>query len=121
MNIVSADGSAALLAIGIDSGQSGRAVIEIELQETGDAGRYTALVQGREEAGDLTYRKEDRATVIAEHTWVSPSQRGQGVAEALVKRLMDDARANGFRVVPRCSYVRKLAARHPEWDDLIQA
>ena len=109
-----------MLAIGIDSGQSVPAMIEIELQETGEAGRYRALVQGREEAGELTYRKEGRATVNAEHTWVAPSQRGQGIAEALVKRLMDDARVKGFRVVPRCPYVRTLAGRHPEWDDLIQ-
>jgi len=96
-------------------------LIDIQLQEAENLGRYTARVADNADEAELTFSRPDAKTVIADHTWVPPSLRGQGIAEALVKRLMDDARANGFRVVPRCSYVRKLAARHPEWDDLIQA
>ena len=95
-------------------------MIDIQLQEAEDIGRYTAHAADHADPAELTFSRLDAKTVIANHTWVPPSLRGQGIAEALVERLMDDARANGFRVVPRCSYVRKLAGRHPEWEDLIE-
>jgi predicted GNAT family acetyltransferase len=95
-------------------------LIDIQLQEAGGLGRYTAHVDDHADQAELTFSRLDAETVIADHTWVPNSLRGQGVAQALVERLMDDARARGFRVVPRCSYVRTLAARHPEWDDVIQ-
>lgn len=95
-------------------------MIDIQLQEAGEFGRYTAHVADHADAAELTISRLDAATVIADHTWVPHSLRGQGIAQALVERLMKDARAKGFRVVPRCAYVRTLAARHPEWGDLIQ-
>jgi predicted GNAT family acetyltransferase len=44
---------------------------------------------------------------------------GRGVAKALVEFMVADARASGFRIVPLCPFVRKQAARHPEWADLL--
>ena len=43
---------------------------------------------------------------------------GRGVAAKLVEALIADARAEGFRIVPACSYVAAAFARHPEWADL---
>jgi predicted GNAT family acetyltransferase len=45
--------------------------------------------------------------------------RGQGVAQVLVEALVADARAQGFKIVPQCSYVAALFRRHPEWADLL--
>jgi len=44
--------------------------------------------------------------------------RGQGVATALVERLVADARREGFRIVPLCPFVKAQFDRHPEWSDL---
>jgi len=93
-------------------------VIDVQLHEADNNGRYEVRIPGHEVA-ELTFSRPDPATMTADHTWVPRSLRGQGIAQALVERLMDDARARGVRVVLRCSYVRALAARHPEWDDLI--
>ena len=45
--------------------------------------------------------------------------RGKGIAAALVDALIADARAEGFRIVPQCSYVEAAFRRHPEWADLL--
>ena len=58
---------------------------------------------------------------IADHTFVPPAMRGAGVAQQLVEALVADARAQGFKIVPQCSYVEAQFRRHPEWADLLAA
>ena len=44
--------------------------------------------------------------------------RGRGIAGKLVEALIDDARSEGFKIIPSCSYVAAQFKRHPEWVDL---
>jgi predicted GNAT family acetyltransferase len=39
------------------------------------------------------------------------------VAQLLVEALIADAREQGFRIVPQCSYVAAQFRRHPDWAD----
>ncbi|MCM2275341.1 MAG: N-acetyltransferase, partial [Candidatus Didemnitutus sp.] len=55
---------------------------------------------------------------IFTHTLVPPQLRGRGLAEALVRRALDDARAAGRKVVPACSYVDVFIQRHPDYQAL---
>jgi predicted GNAT family acetyltransferase len=82
-----------------------------------DAGEYRAHVPGTEAIGRLTWvaRGDIR---IAEHTLVPPAIGGRGVAARLVEAMIEDAREQGFRIVPACSYVAVAFKRHPEWADL---
>lgn len=98
-----------------------RHMIEIILQETAHGGRYEARVAGRAEAAELTFVKAGPGKIIANHTGVPDSLRGQGVGQALVARLVADARAAGLRIAPRCPFVRAQAERHPEWADVFDA
>lgn len=45
--------------------------------------------------------------------------KGTGAAKALVEHMIADARANGFKVIPLCPYVRAQYSKHPEWSDVI--
>jgi uncharacterized protein len=53
------------------------------------------------------------------HTEVAPALEGQGIAAALVQAALDHAQRHGFRVRPRCSYVRAYMQRHPETQALL--
>ena len=53
------------------------------------------------------------------HTWVPPEHRGRGYAEALVRTALNDARHNGRKVVPSCSYVAKFIERNEEYRSLL--
>ena len=55
---------------------------------------------------------------VAEHTLVPTEIGGRGVAGRLVQALIADAQAQGFKVVPECSYVAAAFEKHPEWADL---
>lgn len=81
------------------------------------AGEYHAHVAGSSAIGRLTWVQRG-ASRVAEHTLVPREIGGQGVAARLVEALVADARAEGFTIVPACSYVAAMFKRHPEWSDL---
>ena len=81
----------------------------------GSKGRYV-LRQGDAEA-ELTYSITTPTLVIADHTSVPDAFRGTGAGLALVTRLVADARAEGFRIMPLCPFVNAQRKRHPEWAD----
>ena len=91
---------------------------EIAHEEGEGRGRYV-LRRGDAEA-ELTYSRPSPAVLVAEHTFVPPALRGEGLAGALTLRLAQDARARGARIVPRCSYVEAWRRRHPDWADAFE-
>jgi hypothetical protein len=91
--------------------------VTISRRDDGGKGAYYAHVAGSHDVGRLTWVERNGARV-AEHTIVPPAIGGRGVARRLVEALVDDARAQGFKVVPECSYVVKAFAEHPEWADV---
>ena len=87
----------------------------ISREVTGSKGRYV-LRHGADEA-ELTYSITSPVLVIADSTQVPDSLRGTGAGLALVTRLIQDARAEGFRIMPLCPFVNAQRKRHPEWAD----
>ena len=88
-------------------------------REDGDrGGRYVARIDGIEATGEITFTRPRDGVISANHTGVPDAMAGKGVAKALLAFMLDDARANGFRIVPVCPFVRKQYAAHPEWSDL---
>jgi predicted GNAT family acetyltransferase len=80
-------------------------------------GRYLVRLDGGAIA-EMTYRKPRPDVIAIDHTGVPPAYRGHGIALELVEAAVADARAQGFRIVPLCSYVAAAFRRHPEWEDL---
>ena len=81
------------------------------------AGEYRAHVPGSAHIGRLAWVHHGQIRA-AEHTLVPPELGGRGIAARLVEALIADARAEGFKVKPVCSYVAKAFEKHPEWADL---
>lgn len=84
-------------------------------EDLGSAGRYSATLPGIAGEAELTWRAAGPGVIVADHTYAPDSMRGTGVAGAMVRRLIEDARQRGLRIVPACSYVRAQFERHPEW------
>ena len=95
--------------------------ITITRSESNSRGCYEACIAGREGSGELAYSRLSPTKIIADHTGVDDSLRGTGVARALVERLVADARRDGTRIVPQCSYVRAQFQRNPDWSDVMAA
>jgi uncharacterized protein len=73
------------------------------------------------ETGGLAYAEYivERNRIVLTHTFVPPELRGRGIAEKLVRAALDDARRQGRKVVPQCSYVAAFIERHPEFQALV--
>lgn len=92
--------------------------VQITRQDSGSSGEYHAHVPGSEAIGRLTWVKRTDGARIADHTLVPREIGGRGIAALLVQELVADAREQGFRIVPQCSYVAAKFDEHPEWADL---
>lgn len=79
--------------------------------------RYEARL-GTELVGMAEYTLDD-AVITFTHTEVEPEHREQGVAEAIVRYSLDDARKRGLLVVPRCPFYRHFVDTHAEYADLV--
>lgn len=79
------------------------------------AHRYEIHVDGSLAVAD--YQIEGDRQVFT-HTYVPPELRGRGLAEALVRRALNDAKAAGRKVVPACSYVDVFMQRNKEFEPL---
>jgi AcrR family transcriptional regulator len=81
-------------------------------------GRYVALVDGRP-AGHLSYERTERLVVLT-HTEVDPGLEDRGVAGTLVRRALDDVRAEGAtRVLAGCPFVTWWVSRHHDYAGLL--
>jgi predicted GNAT family acetyltransferase len=96
------------------------AEITIRRVVEGSKGRYVATVPGVEGEGELTYSIANPKLVIADHTGVPDTMRGLGVALALASRLVADAKAEGFKIIPLCPYVNAERRKHPDWAEVFQ-
>lgn len=86
----------------------------VEHEEEAGSGRYVIHLPDGSDA-EMTYHRRDGTTIVADHTGVPPAFRNAGLALKLVEAAIADARVQGFRIVPACSYVAAQFRRHPEW------
>ena len=90
---------------------------ELVITDNPEARRYEARLGGTL-AGWVDYGRV-RTRLVALHTEVPAEFEGRGIASALVRHVLDDARAAGLTVTPRCPFFRRHFARHPEDADLL--
>ena len=58
--------------------------------------------------------------LIFYHTEVPRPLRERGIASKLVHDALEQVRAEGLKVVPRCGFVRHYIDTHPEFRDLVE-
>jgi predicted GNAT family acetyltransferase len=81
--------------------------------------RFELVVDG-ELIGIADYRiRGDR--IVMPHTEITPSRRGRGYGDVLVRGALDQIRPTGRTVVPTCWFVAQFIETHPEYGDLLAA
>lgn len=57
--------------------------------------------------------------IFLTHTEVPPALEGQGIAAALVERVLEIVEERKLKMVPLCPYVATYLRKHPEWKRLL--
>lgn len=90
---------------------------DVQVSRNEQAGRYEAHL-GDALAGYADYRLGD-GTVEFPHTVTESEYGGRGVASALARTSLDEARAEGRRVIPTCAFYAGWIDKHPQYADLV--
>ena len=93
-------------------------VLTVEREENAAGGRYFIRIEPGVEA-EMTFRKGAPGVITVDHTFTPRAYRGRNIAQQLMDRLIADARTEGTRFVPLCSYAVAQFRSHPEWADLL--
>ena len=64
------------------------------------------------------YRLADGVMTIT-HTEVPAGVRGRGIGSQMMHGVLQNVRAQGLKVVPRCPFVADFINRHPVYADLV--
>lgn len=78
-------------------------------------GRFSTRVEGQ--LCVLDYQLAGTLMVVV-YTGVPAPVAGRGIAAALVRAAMDEARRRHWKVRPQCSYADLWLQRHPDYQDL---
>ncbi len=65
------------------------------------------------------YREHDGRYLLT-HVEADLAMRGTGAAARLMQAIVEHARANALKLVPRCSYAVAWFQRHPEATDVVE-
>lgn len=90
---------------------------DLTVVDNPEESRYEARI-GDELAG-LTVYETAPGRVIVVHTEVEPQFEGRGVGSRLAAAVLDDLRARGLGVTPRCPFVAAFIRHHPEYADMV--
>ena len=91
----------------------------ISVHDVPERSRYEVTVDGQL-AGHADYHDDGDVRVFV-HTEVEDAYEGHGVGSALARAALDDVRAAGRSLVPRCPFIRAYIERHPDYADLVSS
>lgn len=89
----------------------------IEVHDVPAASHYEVTVGGQH-AGLAAYRRKGDVVVFT-HTEIDAPFEGQGVGSALARAALDDVRARGWQVEPKCVFIRDWIDKHPDYRDVV--
>lgn len=92
--------------------------MQFEYTDNGQKGEFFSLNDAGQRIAEISYAWRDHKTIVADHTWVDDSLRGQGVARKLLDRLVEFAREKQLKIIPTCSYVDVMFKREQSFADV---
>ncbi len=91
---------------------------EIKLEINDKKGQFSLFINGKEQ-GLITFLFDGKDKIIIDHTEVYPGNEGKGLGKKLVSKTVQTAREKHWKIVPVCSFAKKVIDRTPEFQDVL--
>jgi hypothetical protein len=91
---------------------------DVRVADNAELSRYEVFLDGVL-AGFTTYRLRPDNRIIALHSEVFPEFEHHGLASELARKMLDDVRARGLKISPRCPFVARYIRDHDDYQDLV--
>lgn len=73
----------------------------------------------RDIQAEITFIQRGEDYIVINHTYVCQSLEGQGVGLELVSKVAEYARREHKKIIPLCSFARKVMSSHDEYKDVL--
>jgi uncharacterized protein len=89
------------------------------VKDNPESARYEVLLDD-DVVGFIAYRRTGDVVSMT-HAEVDSEHEGHGIGSALAQGALDDVRARGLQVEPRCPFVADYIERHPAYADIVSS
>src|SRR5690606_12434805 len=90
---------------------------QITVSDRPDEGAYVIEADGQRE-GKAEYAVKDGRGVVT-HTEVDDASSGRCLATKPARFALDDVKAKGVKIAPRCPFIAAYVKRHPEYQGMV--
>ncbi len=94
--------------------------MKVQREEKDDQGSFYIEENGKK-LGLMTYRKTGAAEITIDHTEVDDAAQGKGFGKEMTVAAVEYARDNDLKIVPVCSFAKKIIEETPEYQDVLAA
>ena len=86
---------------------------------THDIDHSRFIIEAEGHVAELQYKRVGDDVLDLQHTQVPPELGHRGFGDALARAAFTYARANGFRLIITCPFVRHWLVSHPDERDIV--
>ncbi len=94
--------------------------MKVQRQESGDKGSFY-IEENDQKSGLMTYRKTGAGEITIDHTEVDDAAQGKGFGREMVAAAVEYARDNNLKIIPVCTFAKKVINETPEYQDVLAA
>lgn len=92
--------------------------MKVQREEKDDQGSFYVEENGKK-LGLMTYRKTGAKEITIDHTEVDDAAQGKGLGKEMTAAAVEYARDSGLKIVPVCSFAKKIIEETPEYQDIL--
>ena len=92
--------------------------MNIQQEDDGKIGMFF-IEQDDKRVAKLVYSWKDKDRIIIEHTDVEEVLKGKGAGKELVAKTVEFARKEGIKIVPVCSFAKRVFDKTDEYKDVL--
>lgn len=93
--------------------------MKIQQEETPTSGRHFINDEDGNMVAEITYTVKHPHKMIIDHTEVAEKLQGKNIGQQLVESVVEQARAEGRKIIPVCTFAKAIMERKKEFGDVL--